>query len=102
MWMLIEKNGNPIEEGFYDCILVAEVGNKGKKVAYADSRMYGDVSKIIDDYRMKGQPKTGMGWIRDADGFKSETVYAWALGTVSGVPDLPEGTEFIVIEDRGE
>ena len=69
----------------------------GKKVAYGDLRSYDDVTKISEEYRMKGQPREGMGWIRDADGFGSETVYAWSTDVkVGGVCDLPEGIIVIV------
>ena len=101
MWMYVNEDGNPSREGYYWCTLIAEILKDGKptgkKVAYGDLRSYDDVTKISEEYRMKGQPREGMGWIRDADGFGSETVYAWSTDVkVGGVCDLPEGIIVIV------
>lgn len=96
MWLFVNKDGNPKKEGYYWCTLIADIYKDGEptgqKVAYGDLRAYEDVTKLSEEYRMKDQPREGLGWVRDADGFGSETVYAWNTEKKSvGVCDLPEG-----------
>lgn len=98
MW----RYNRPEKEGYYYCTLIAEVG-EGRNVAYGDKRAFRKVDNIISDYRMEGEPATGLGWVRDADGYKNERVLAWSLDEIQGVCDnLPEGTIVVEIEDHGE
>ena len=101
MWNYVETNGNPKEEGFYWCTLLADVvknGEKtGQKVAYCDSRWFTDITGevILTKNRMIDQPDKGMVWIRDDDGFTSETVYAWSSDIKSGLSDIPDNVIII-------
>ena len=90
MWYIVERDGNPKSPNYYRCTLIAEREN-GQKIAYSDVRSFADVTNISDEYRMKGQPKTGLGWIKDADSLASETVYAWTDKDSGIVDNLPEG-----------
>ena len=96
MWMYTNNGNVPKKEGFYWCTLIADFVKNGvptnQKVAYADSRYFGNVTNISEEYRMKDQPREGNGWTRDLDGFKSETVYAWSTENTNGVcEELPPG-----------
>lgn len=106
MWRFVKTDGNPTKEGFYYCTLIAELykdGNPtGQRVAYGDSRSFEDVTNIVDNYRMKGQPLTGLAWTRDSDGYNSEEVYAWTTDTTDGVCEVPEDVRIIKILDQGE
>lgn len=98
MW----RYDRPKKEGLYWCTLIAETGN-GTLVAYGDSRVFRDVSKVIEAYRMKDEPQEGLGWIRDDDGFKNEKVLAWSENEINGVCDkLPEGAVVITLVNRTE
>lgn len=107
MWMYFNKDPNPTQQGFYWCTMIADITKNGeptgKKVAYADLRCFDDVTNVSETYRMKGQPLKGMGWIRDADGFQSETLYAWSPDQRNGVCDtLPDGVIVIKMVDHDD
>ena len=55
MW----RYDRPKKEGYYYCTLLAGT------VAYGDKRAFRKVDNITDEYRMKGEPLTGLGWIRE-------------------------------------
>lgn len=98
MW----RYDRPEKEGLYWCTLIAENSN-GTLVAYGDSRVFNDVSKITESYRMKDEPREGLGWIRDDDGFKNEKVLAWSENEIKGVCDkLSEGAVVITLINRTE
>lgn len=97
MW----RYDRPKEEGYYYCTLLAKTSNKN--IAYGDKRAFRIVDSISKDYRMVGEPETGLGWIRDADGLKNEKVIAWSENETEGVCDkLPEGTVVIKARDSLE
>ena len=97
MW----RYDRPKKIKYYYCTLIAEV--KGKTLAYGDKRNFCEVDNIIDDYRMAGEPKTGLGWVRDADGYKKKKVFAWSEDEINGVcENLPEGTTVVEIINRTE
>ena len=97
MW----RYDRPDKEGFYYCTLIANVNEKN--VAYGDRRAFRVLDSIAKNYRMEGEPLTGLGWVRDADGFKTEKVIAWSENETTGVCDqLPEGTIIVKAMDQTE
>ena len=93
MW----RYDRPKKEGYYYCTLLAGT------MAYGDKRAFRKVDNITDEYRMKGEPITGLGWIRDSDGSKDERVIAWSENEINGVCDkLPEGTIIVKSRDQTE
>lgn len=96
MWYVVERDGNPKKTGYYWCTMIAE-REDGQKVAYADLRNFGDVTNLLDEYRMKDQPLTGLGWSRDSDGLPTEVVYSWSDEVVIGTSDVPEGVLIVKI-----
>jgi hypothetical protein len=97
MW----RYNRPKTAGYYYCTLIARTNTK--TVAYGDTRFFGIVDNLIDEYRMEGEPLDGLGWIRDADGYRNETVLAWSEDEIEGVCEkLPEGAIVVKIEDSLE
>ena len=97
MW----RYDRPQEVGYYYCTLVADTGEK--TVAYGDKRAFRKLDTIAKNYRMAGEPETGLGWVRDADGFRDEKVIAWSENETSGVCEkLPEGAVVVRAVDQGE
>ena len=93
MW----RYDRPQTAGYSYCTLVAEVDDK--IIAYGDKRSFSVVDNLISMYRMGGEPLTGLGWVRDFDGYKNERVLAWSENETEGVCEkLPEGA--IVIKAR--
>lgn len=97
MW----RYDRPKKTGCYYCTLMAEINNK--IIVYGDSRAFNVVDNLINEYRMKDEPLEGLGWIRDADGYRNETVLAWSEDEIEGVCEkLPEGAIVVKIEDSLE
>lgn len=98
MW----RYDKPTKPGYYWCTLVAEL-KSGKIVAYGSNREFTDTTNITDNYRMQGEPVTGLGWVRDDDGYRSEKVWAWSEDEIKGVSDkLPEEAIVVEIVNRWE
>lgn len=97
MW----RYDRPKTAGYYYCTLIARTNTK--TVAYGDTRSFGIVDNLIDEYRMEGEPLDGLGWIRDSDGYRNERVLAWSENETEGVCEkLPEGTIVVKMRDSLE
>ena len=97
MW----RYDRPSKEGYHYCTLMAKTGDK--TVVYGDKRDFRTVDTLFDSYRMFGEPLTGLGWVKDADGYKNEKVIAWSENETNGVCDkLPKGAIVVKAMDLGE
>ena len=91
-WKYVEKDGNPKEMGTYYCLIVAPTEYNGKTIPHYeyDSRWFGE-GETAQNWKMDGQPDSGLVWTEQTGSMEGEQVYAWR--------ELPD-TETCVIDPQ--
>lgn len=107
-WRVVERDGNPAEEGVYDVVLISPVGTfeqHGDEVCYMEEKDWrpdGTERAVIEsrwfgpahvgvDWLMKDQPKEGLAWHEESGSYYKERVYAWLPRREMPEIELPEG-----------
>ena len=86
-WKIVEKDGNPKEQGVYYVIVIS--GDEAEMT----SRLFADVDEnpMTADWAMENQPAHGLVWFEQTGSSFGEYVYAWMEPDKIELPELPEG-----------